>query len=90
MKTIEELKAFLVKRLPNTHIYLFGSRATNRAGTYSDVDIAVEGVDLSAEDLARIRFAIEESNLPYKVDLVDLTKSPYLKQIVEKEGVVWQ
>ena len=90
MKTIEALKAYLIQSLPQADIYLFGSRAKNSATPYSDVDIAVRSDSLSAKELARVRFTIEESNFPYKVDLIDLSKAPYLAEIVDKEGVRWQ
>ena len=90
MKTIKELKAYLVNTLPHAKIYLFGSRAKNNESLYSDVDIAIQSDKLSTKDFAELKFAIEESNLPYKVDLIDLAKAPYLREIVYKEGVRWQ
>ncbi len=89
MKTIEALNAYLTDTLPQAHIYLFGSRARESASPYSDVDIAIESDTLDARELALIRFHIEESNFPFKVDLVDLAKAPYLKEIVHKEGIRW-
>ena len=90
MKTIKELKAYLINTLPHAEIYLFGSRAKKTESIYSDIDIAIDSDRLTAEDFAQIRFTIEESNLPYKVDLIDLTKAPYLKETIDKEGVQWQ
>ena len=90
MKTIEALQDYLVTTLPGANIYLFGSRAKGKATPYSDVDIAIESDSLSAAELAKIHFTIEESNFPYKVDLIDLSKAPYLKKIIDKEGVRWQ
>ena len=89
MKTIEALKAYLIDTLPHADIYIFGSRAKESASPYSDVDIAIESDILDTRELALIRFHIEESNFPFKVDLVDLAKAPYLKEIVHKEGIRW-
>jgi predicted nucleotidyltransferase len=89
MKTIEELKHFLITTLPNEHIYLFGSRARGEASPYSDIDIAIKGNRPLKRELTQVRFAIEESELPYKVDLVDLAQAPYLQTIINKEGIVW-
>ena len=89
MKTIEELKYFLIDTLPDEHIYLFGSRARGEASPYSDIDIAIEGSRPLKKELAQVRFTIEESGLPYKVDLVDLAQAPYLQTIIHKEGVSW-
>jgi predicted nucleotidyltransferase len=53
--------------------YVFGSRAHGRARRYSDLDLALEwdrplGLDLIGE----IAEAMSDSDLPYKVDIVDL------------------
>ncbi len=90
MKNIDALKTYLTSRLPGVDIYLFGSRAKGEETPYSDVDIAIKSSDLNPKDLAWIRFMIEESNFPFKVDLIDLSKAPYLGEIIEKEGIRWQ
>jgi len=89
MKTIQELKQFLLASFPDEHIYLFGSRARGDAGVHSDIDIAIEGDATLSKRLSQIRFTIEESLIPYKVDLVELSKAPYLKNIIRKEGILW-
>ncbi|WP_457747475.1 nucleotidyltransferase family protein [Sulfurimonas sp.] len=89
MKTIEELKDFLLLSFPNEHIYLFGSRARGEESMHSDIDIAIDGENALSQKLAQVRFAIEESLIPYKVDLVELSKAPYLKKIIQKEGIAW-
>jgi predicted nucleotidyltransferase len=89
MKSIEELKHFLIETFPNERIYLFGSRARGDASEYSDVDIAIKGEKGLVNALADARFVIEESQIPYKVDMVDLSYAPYLESIIEKEGIVW-
>ncbi len=89
MKTINDLKRFLITAFPQEHIYLFGSRARGDAKAHSDIDIAIEGEGVLSEKLSHIRFVIEESLIPWKVDLVDLSKAPYLRGIIQKEGVRW-
>jgi predicted nucleotidyltransferase len=54
--------------------FVFGSRAHGAARPYSDLDLALEwtrplGLDL----LGQIAEALSESDLPYRVDIVDLT-----------------
>ena len=91
LRNLEDLKRFLRDYFKNrkVEIYLFGSRARGDFSNYSDVDIAI----LSEEDLSKeitlLKEILEESNFPYKVDIVDLKKAPYLKEIVRKEGVKW-
>jgi len=89
MKTIQDLKDFLLEAFPQENIYLFGSRARGDASAYSDIDIAIESSRTLSEKLSQVRFDIEESLIPYKVDLVELSKAPYLREIIQKEGVLW-
>jgi len=89
MKTINELKTYITTVLPESKIYLFGSRATGKASPFSDIDIAVESIDPIDGKLSEIRYTIEESTIPFKVDLVDLAKAPYLKEIISYEGIPW-
>ena len=52
--------------------WVFGSRATGRARRYSDLDIAIDaGRRLSLDETAVLAEAFSESDLPYRVDLVD-------------------
>lgn len=72
-------------------VYLFGSRATDSARESSDIDVAVLPLEpLRPGMLAGIRDALEESHVPWRVDLVDLTTaSPELRAAVEREGIPW-
>jgi type I restriction enzyme S subunit len=52
--------------------WVFGSRATGRARQYSDLDLAIDaGRPLTLDELARLSEAFRDSDLPYRVDLVD-------------------
>ncbi len=89
--TLEDLKRFLQEyfRGRAVEIYLFGSRAREEAREGSDVDLAFLSEEPLSKDLALIREILEESLLPYKVDLVEIRQAPYLKEIVKKEGIKW-
>jgi predicted nucleotidyltransferase len=53
--------------------YVFGSRASGGARRYSDLDLALEwSRPLGLDVLGEIAEALSESDLPYKVDIVDL------------------
>ena len=55
-------------------VFLFGSRARGAATRTSDIDIAlVAEVPLANDTLAKIREALEESTIPYFVDVVDMS-----------------
>jgi hypothetical protein len=72
-------------------VYLFGSWATGRPHRASDIDVAVEAAEpLGPGVLARLREALEESTIPYRVDVVDLADTdPTFRERVRREGVVW-
>ncbi|MFN2378241.1 MAG: nucleotidyltransferase family protein [Candidatus Binatia bacterium] len=73
-------------------VWLFGSRASGGAREGSDIDVAVLPLDsIRPGVFASIRDALEESPVPWNVDLVDLTTaSPALRANVEKEGIAWR
>lgn len=65
------IKNSIKKYLPSANIFIFGSRArtTNRA--FSDIDIAIKDPTINSDIIAQIKFELEESNLPYKFDVVN-------------------
>lgn len=51
----------------------YGSRVQGRAKRYSDLDVAIDvGAPIPFERLAQLGERFAESELPYKVDLVDM------------------
>ncbi len=50
-------------------LWLFGSRARGTHSPYADVDLLIEG-ELNRSLLSELREKLEESNFPFKVDLV--------------------
>lgn len=68
------LADLLAEHLPQgSMVWVFGSRATGRARRYSDLDLAIDaaGRRLTSDEAAALREAFEESDLPYRVDIVD-------------------
>jgi len=56
----------------DVRIWVFGSRANGRARRHSDLDLAIDaGRRLTVDETAILREAFEESDLPYRVDVVD-------------------
>ena len=72
-------------------VYLFGSRATGGAHEASDIDLAVDPREpLPPGTLAELREALEESTIPYRVDVVDLRDTDAtFRDRVREEGVEW-
>jgi uncharacterized protein len=67
------VRLILTAELPvETEAWVFGSRATGRARRYSDLDLAIDaGRPLTWDELARLADAFRESDLAFRVDLVD-------------------
>jgi type I restriction enzyme S subunit len=52
--------------------WVFGSRSSGRARRYSDLDLAIDaGRRLTLDETARLAEALSDSDLPYRVDVVD-------------------
>ena len=72
-------------------VYLFGSWARGEATSLSDLDVAIEPhTTLPPGTLARLRERLEESHVPYRVDVVDLRRatSAFRRRVLE-EGIQW-
>ncbi len=72
-------------------IILYGSRATGKAHPSSDYDIALKSAQLIPQNkLSQIREKMEDSNIPYKIDVVDYAVvSSKLQAIIDKDGIKW-
>ena len=72
-------------------LYLFGSRARGEAARASDIDIAIlPDAPLEPGTLARIRDALEESTIPYEVDVIDLSSvDERFRRKVLAEAIEW-
>ena len=70
-------------------VFLFGSRATGSAFTWSDIDIGIEGeTTIPGHIMQAMKGEIEESNIPYRVDLVDFsTVSKRFRDVARKNMV---
>lgn len=73
-------------------VYLFGSRADGTALPGSDYDIVVMADRNIERELARARFSLEESNIPFNVDLVDLsfTDSDFRDAVRHNGVILWK
>lgn len=66
------IKEILHKYVPNHEVWAFGSRINGKAKQYSDLDLAIiSDQPLDFGQLGEIRDAFSESDLPFKVDLID-------------------
>jgi len=76
----------------DAEVWLFGSCARDEVMQHSDIDIAVLPHDaLPSGLLGNLANEIEESAIPYDVDLVDLRHAaPSLIEEVRREGLKWR
>jgi predicted nucleotidyltransferase len=71
-KHIVLVQSILKKWIPDQTVWLFGSRVTDKIKPYSDIDLAIiSNEPTSFAALSQIANAFSESDLPYKVDVVD-------------------
>lgn len=80
----------LRSNLPATaKVWVFGSRATGRARRYSDLDLAIDaGRPLTLDETAKLAETFDESDLPYRVDVVDWRAiDDRFRQIIAQERV---
>lgn len=70
--------------VPHARVVVFGSRVTGKLKPFSDLDLAIDAQDpLSLDTLAALRDAFSESNLPFRVDIVDQsTVSDEFKRVI--------
>lgn len=76
----------------NYTVWAFGSRAKGSAKKYSDLDLAiVTQKPLSLSKMAMLNEAFDESNLPIRVDIVDLASTnKAFQKLIEQQKVVIQ
>lgn len=85
----QELSAILQAHLPGRRIWAFGSRATGRyLKRFSDLDLAVEGPPITLRDSAMLDHALDESRLPFKVDVLFLEAlAPEFRSQIDRDLV---
>lgn len=72
MIDIEERHLAIVQNILTKYpysFYIFGSRTTDKAHKFSDLDLCYTE-DISAREIIQLETDFEESDLPYKVDIV--------------------
>jgi predicted nucleotidyltransferase len=71
---------------PDDQIFLFGSRTTSTHHPFSDIDIGITSKQaISFQLMAKITGALEESDLPVRIDVIDFSKvSDAFKTIAQK------
>jgi type I restriction enzyme, S subunit len=85
----EIVKRILDEHVPTHEVWVFGSRAKWTAKEYSDLDLAIVGeVPLDLAVSAALADDFAESDLPFKVDVVDwATTSASFREVIRGQRV---
>lgn len=82
----------LRRHVPDRRVLGYGSRATWTAKDYSDLDLAILGEEpLSLDVTSALAEDFRESDLPFKVDLVDWARADEtFRKIIRRDGITVQ
>jgi len=83
----KKILTILERYVPDAEVWAFGSRVDGNPKTYSDLDLLVVGKDkMSINSMGELREAFQESDLPFRVDLVDWHRiSPEFRSLIEQK-----
>jgi len=84
------ISAIVKTHLPDKTVWAFGSRVKHTSKPYSDLDLIIIGDDaIPLNVLASLGNAFADSDLPFKVDLLDwATVSQEFRTVIENDHVV--
>ncbi len=72
-----QLRALIDTVIPGARVAMFGSRATGRARPFSDLDLLIlEPARLTWQQRAALQDLLEQSDLPFRVDVVEAGSVP--------------
>lgn len=91
---LQQLKQLVIDFLKDedVSVILFGSMARKDNYLASDVDIGlIPYGKFNEKKLILLKEKIEESNIPYKVEIIDFSKvSEEFKKVALKDTIVWK
>jgi predicted nucleotidyltransferase len=90
---LEAVKSILRQHVPHAEVRAFGSRVHKRnLKKYSDLDLAILAPEaLDPHAAAELADAFSESNLPFKVDLVEwVSISNEFRSVIEQSHEIIQ
>lgn len=66
---MQSLKKIFMQDSRVKNVWLYGSRATGKQKPASDIDLCIEGANLTLTDLHTLEIKIDDLLLPWKIDL---------------------
>lgn len=90
-RTLDEMHAIFAKHGKVEKVVVYGSRAMGNYRPGSDIDLTMFGKDLTYTDLIRISGDLDDSSIPYLVDLsiFDQLNHAELKDHIQRVGKVF-
>ncbi|MDE3012228.1 MAG: nucleotidyltransferase domain-containing protein [Pseudomonadota bacterium] len=84
------VQQILAAHLPDREVRAFGSRAGGPCRPHSDLDLVIMGEQpVTLDVIATLREAFSESDLPWKVDLLDwASTSEEFREVVARRNVL--
>jgi len=89
--TLATVRAILAAEPKVETAIVYGSRAKGNYKPGSDIDLTLTGTDLDYSALASLAGELDESSIPYKVDLsiLDRISNPSLVEHIQRVGKVF-
>lgn len=86
---LQIVRSILLRHIPDHHVMVFGSRAKGNARRYSDLDLAVMSDSrLPFTVQCALEEDFEESDLPFRVDVIDFAScSESFQRIITRDAV---
>ena len=88
---LRTVRHILSEHVPECEVRVFGSRANGAARPYSDLDLVIVSKEpLENGGLRLLKEAFEESDLPFRVDVLEwhATSASFRKVIVVKYEII--
>jgi predicted nucleotidyltransferase len=91
LEQIQTVRGILSRYVPGLEVRIFGSRVDGPAKPHSDLDLALmTDQPLPPRTAALLRDAFSESNLPFKVDIIDWAEiSEPFRKVIEKKNEIF-
>ena len=85
---LKELKDIFTKYCPKAEIWAYGSRVKNDCHSGSDLDMVVKAFNEDNKHLCELKDLLNESDIPFLIDIQDFEKLPkYFQDEIKKEYV---
>ena len=90
-KYLKELRSVFENYCPKAEIWAYGSRVEGDAHSGSDLDLAVKTFGENTKDIIKLRKFLNESNIPFLIDIFEFNKLPesFQKEIERKHVIIF-